>query len=212
MTRHKVFSALVLRVRDCGESNREASFLTAEEGIIYAFLYGGPKSSLRAHVSPFNRGALYLYHDPIRNSYKVTDFDVQSWKPGIRELYERTEAAFAIAETILAGSGGGGEWAETYSLADGILEALNDAPPELSRRLRSYFLWKWTAALGVQPDMTDYALPLSAASRRYLSALNRTDAASLSRCTCSPETEQETHIFVTGLLSAIMGRRLPCWE
>ncbi|MDR2104051.1 MAG: recombination protein O N-terminal domain-containing protein, partial [Treponema sp.] len=81
MNRSFTYSALVLRVRSSGESNREAFFLTAEEGLIRATVFGGPKSKLRSHVAPFHRGTLWVYHDPIRDSRKVTDFDVQSWRP-----------------------------------------------------------------------------------------------------------------------------------
>ncbi|MDR1256680.1 MAG: recombination protein O N-terminal domain-containing protein, partial [Spirochaetaceae bacterium] len=79
MTRNSVCPALVLRVRPCGESNREAFFLTAETGVTRAYVYGGAKSRLRAAVSPFQSGDLYLYRDPARDSGKVTDFDVRRW-------------------------------------------------------------------------------------------------------------------------------------
>ncbi|MDR1286997.1 MAG: recombination protein O N-terminal domain-containing protein, partial [Treponema sp.] len=110
MARSFIYSALVLRVRSSGESNREAFFLTAEEGLVRATVFGGPKSKLRAHVAPFHRGTLWVYHDPVRDSRKVSDFDVQLWRPGIRESYERTMAASSLAETILAAYGGGGGW------------------------------------------------------------------------------------------------------
>lgn len=153
MVRSFTYSALVLRVRPSGEANRDAYFLTAEEGVLRATVFGGPKSRLRAHVSPFHRGTLWIYHDPVRDSRKVTDFDVRSWKPGIRELYERSAAAAAIAETILTAHGGGGSWAEALALADGALDALEGADESCCTRIFIHFLWNWLELLGLRPEL-----------------------------------------------------------
>jgi DNA repair protein RecO (recombination protein O) len=144
--------ALVLRVRSAGESNREASFLSAEEGIISATLFGGPKSKLRSHVSPFNSGTLWIYRNPARDFRKVSDFDVLSWRPGLRELYERSNTASLISAAILAGHGGGGAWKEALALANAVLDALDGADESCCERLYIYFLWNWAALLGHPGD------------------------------------------------------------
>jgi DNA repair protein RecO (recombination protein O) len=153
MSRSFTYQALVLKTHSSGESNRDAWFLTAEEGLIRATVFGGPKSKLRAHVSPFNRGTLWIYHDPVRDSRKVSDFDVQSWRPGLRELYERTMAADAMADTILASHGGGGSWEEALSLADSGLDALESADEALCVRIFIHFLWNWANILGLRPEL-----------------------------------------------------------
>jgi DNA repair protein RecO (recombination protein O) len=153
MSRSFTYQALVLKTHSSGESNRDAWFLTAEEGLIRATVFGGPKSRLRAHVSPFNRGILWIYHDPIRDSRKVSDFDVKAWRPGLRELYERTMAADAIADTILAAHGGGGNWREALSLTDSGLDALENAGEDLCVRIFIHFLWNWANILGLRPDI-----------------------------------------------------------
>ncbi|MCL1812072.1 MAG: recombination protein O N-terminal domain-containing protein [Treponema sp.] len=140
--------ALVLRVRSSGESNREAVFLSAEEGLLSATLFGGPKSRLRSHVSPFNSGILWTYRDPAKDFRKVSDFDVQSWRPGLRELYERSNTASLIAGTILGGHGGGGAFAETFALANAALDALESADEACCERLFIHFLWNWAGLLG----------------------------------------------------------------
>ncbi|MDR3162105.1 MAG: DNA repair protein RecO C-terminal domain-containing protein [Spirochaetaceae bacterium] len=151
MPRTFTYSALVLRIRPTGESNREAFFLTAEAGILAATLYGGPKSRLRSHVSPFHRGTLWLYHDPVRDSRKVTDFDVRSWRPGIREDFRRSMTAFALAETVLASHGGGGNWTEALALTDRALDALEGADEGTCGRIGLHFLWNWAEILGIRP-------------------------------------------------------------
>jgi DNA repair protein RecO (recombination protein O) len=153
MARTFTYSALVLRSRLSGESNREITFLTAEEGLIQATVFGGPKSKLRAHTAPYHRGKLWIYRDPVKGFMKVTDFDVQIWRPGIRELYERTMAASALAEAVLTTHGGGGAWTEALSLMDGALDALDNADEAASRRILIHFLWNWAEILGQRPEL-----------------------------------------------------------
>jgi DNA repair protein RecO (recombination protein O) len=154
MPRSFTYSALTLRVRPSGEANREAWFLTAEEGVIRATVFGGPKSRLRARVSPFHEGKLWIYHDPVRDSRKVSDFDVRSYRPGIRELFERAMTADAAAETILASHGGGGNWREALGLAGDVLDGLEAANAGACSRMGVYFLWRWANILGARPDIT----------------------------------------------------------
>jgi DNA repair protein RecO (recombination protein O) len=152
--RNFVYHALALRVKPTGESNREAWFLTAEEGLIKATLFGGSKSRLRSQTSPFHEGKLMIYHDPVRDSRKVSDFDVQSWRPGIRECWERAMSAAAVAETILASHGGGGNWQEALELTSAILDILNGASAGACQRITVCFFWRWAQFLGVKPDLS----------------------------------------------------------
>jgi DNA repair protein RecO (recombination protein O) len=154
MSRNFTCHALTLWVKASGESNREAWFLSAEEGLLKTTVYGGPKSRLRAYVAPFHEGKLWIYRDPVRDSNKVSDFDVQSYRPGIRELWERAMAADAVAETILSSQGGGGNWPEAVKLAGAVLDALNEAAAKVCSRIAIYFYWHWARFLGIKPDLS----------------------------------------------------------
>jgi len=158
MSRNLSYSALTLRVKASGAilggPAREAWFLTAEEGIVRATVFGGPKSRLRSLVAPFHSGILHIYHDPVRNSGKVSEFDVTSYRTGLHELWERAMTAGAAAETILASHGGGGAWAEAFKLAENILDALDTSDAALSSRIGIYFLWQWARILGARPDLS----------------------------------------------------------
>jgi len=153
VSRTAVYNALVLRNRPSGESNSEVTLLTAEEGIIKATVFGGAKSKLRAHTAPYNSGQVWIYRDKAKEYAKLSDFDVQSWRPGLRELYDRTMAAGAAAETILSSHGGGGEWEETIKLAAQTLDTLENANEELCSRLLVHFLWRWAHLLGIKPHL-----------------------------------------------------------
>jgi DNA repair protein RecO (recombination protein O) len=151
MSRNLRYSALILRSRQSGESNREVWLLTAEAGVVRVTVFGGPKSKLRAYASPFHSGQAWVYHEPVKDTRKLSDFDVQSWRPGLREMYERVTAADAIAETILASHGGGGNWAGALSLAEAALDALALANGETCERIVVWFMWQWIDFLGLLP-------------------------------------------------------------
>ena len=153
MTRTAIYSALVLRCRPSGESNSEVTFLTSEEGVMKATVFGGPKSKLRAHSAQYNSGQAWIYHDPVKDYRKLSDFDVHSWRPGLRELYDRTMTAGGIAETILSTHGGGGDWGIAMKLAMETLDALDNANEELCPRLLVHFLWRWAGFLGIRPQI-----------------------------------------------------------
>lgn len=153
MSRSSTHEALVLSVRLSGESNREAVFLTGDGGLMRATVFGGAKSRLRAYVEPYHSGELLIYRDPVKDFRKVSDFNVRSWRPGIREVLERSYAAAAVAETVITGHGGGGDWEAALSLCEETLDALDIASEETSRRTLTRFLWKWTALLGARPEL-----------------------------------------------------------
>jgi len=153
LSRTAFYTALVLRSRPSGESNSEVTLLTDEEGIIKATVFGGAKSKLRAHCAPFNSGRIWIYRDKSKEYGKVCDFDVHSWRPGLRELYERTVTASAIADTIISSHGGGGDWAAVFKLTADTLDALENANDEFCERLLVYFLWQWSDFLGIQPQL-----------------------------------------------------------
>jgi len=182
MPRSFTYSALTLRVKPSGQSNREAWFLTAEEGIVRATVFGGPKSRLRSRIAPFHEGTLWIYHDPVRDSRKASDFDVQSYRPGIRELYERAMTADALAETILASHGGGGGWPAAMKLAGSVLDALDEADTAFCSRLGVYFLWHWADILGVRPELPGGEdRPLKAAASAC--------------CSCDAEARRESALW-----------------
>jgi DNA repair protein RecO (recombination protein O) len=227
MIRLFTYSALILRVRSSGESNREAWILTTQEGILRATVFGGPKSKLRAYVEPYHQGKLWVYLDPIRDSRKITDFDVHSWKPGIREKYERSAAAAAIADTILSAFGGGGNWEEAFSLANASLNAMEGADESCCIRIFIHFLWNWADILGVRPEMGDpeatacdpaenevpwEQVSLGPGARRWLEAVQDLDPSLLARYTLDEASARQARHFVTAVLADALGRRLKTWD
>ncbi len=149
---------MVLRVRQSGESNREAFFLTAESGLIRATVFGGAKSRLRSFVSPFHEGTLWAYHDTVKDFLKVTDFDVRQWRPGLRERYGRAMAAAAVSETVSVSHAGGGNWAAALNVASQTLDALDAAEDNMVARIFCQFLWNWNDLIGEKPPLGECSL------------------------------------------------------
>jgi DNA repair protein RecO (recombination protein O) len=173
------------------EANSEVTLLTAEEGIIKATVFGGPKSKLRAHSAPYNSGQVWIYHDSSKDYRKLSDFDVHSWRPGLRELYDRTMAAGGLAETILSTHGGGGEWGTALEMAVMTLDALESANEELCPSLLVHFLWRWAGFLGIQPQVECCSSCGNEAANSPLWFSSRENTVFCGNCVSSsvPETE-----------------------
>jgi len=184
MSRTAILTALVLRSRASGEANSEVTLLTAEEGIIKATVFGGAKSKLRAHCAPNNSGQVWVYRDKAKDYAKLSDFDVHSWRPGLRELYDRTMAASAIAETILSSHGGGGDWGIAVELAAETLDKLETADEELCEKLLVHFLWQWADFLGIMPPDINI----------------------------NSKSVSEVKAITTNLLTEAIGKRLKSWD
>ena len=206
MNRNRILTALVLRVRPFGENAREGFFLTREDGLLRATVYGGAKSKLRAYVSPFNSGILYLYHDPLRDTNKVTDLDCQNWRPGLREMYERTMTADEIAKTVLAGIGG--SFDEALQTVEESLNALENAPLSRIRPLLIHFWWRWANVLGIRPGLHDlqegfdpgHRPLLGEGAARWLTATATVSPAQTARFTMDAQSEHEAAAFCRALL------------
>jgi DNA repair protein RecO (recombination protein O) len=186
--------------------------LTAEEGIIRATVFGGAKSKLRAHSAPYNSGQVWVYRDPAKDYGKISDFDVQFWRPGLRELYERTMAAGGVAETILSSHGGGGEWGTAMKLATETLDTLENANEELCGRLLIHFLWRWSGFLGIRPHQDEELLNLSPGCRKWLAAVEELEPSALHRYSMDNKSFNEAKSFATAVMTNALGKRLSSWD
>ena len=241
MSRNLSYHALILRSRPSGESNRDVWLLSQEAGLLRVTVFGGPKSRLRSYASPFHSGQAWVYHEPVKNTFKLSDFDVNSWRPGLREMYERAIAADAVAETILASHGGGGNWGRALSLAQEALDALAAADEETCARIVLWFLWQWTDFLGLRPEFdTSCCLCGNPAPRRYsvseggmvcdscsggssgfveagsgcchwLETTRRINPDQLVRHTLDKKSFREAKALATAILAEAIGKRLEGW-
>lgn len=155
MNRNFRTEAVILSARQFGEDNRIITLLTPDKGVIDAVLYGGRKSKLRALVSPFHSGTIWLYNDETRHSLKITDFEVNAYRPTFREdLYKNCVAAFC-AELVIKTKGGNsdGEYAMQWKLVNGFFDGLDLSSRKDAEIGTLRFIWRYLMFLGVQPDI-----------------------------------------------------------
>ncbi len=153
MNRSSSAEALILSIRPAGEGHREAQLITPENGLFRAFVYGGSRSKLKSLVSPYHSGRIWLYTDTVRQTVKITDFDVVSFRPSIRENLYKTWAAALCAELVTKTWGGEkGQFAGTFTLVRGFLDGLGRCDETDGRIGLLPFLWRYLSLLGLSPD------------------------------------------------------------
>ena len=151
MNRSSCSDAIILSLKPLGENNSSVTLLTPDNGIIYAVLYGGPKSRLRSLVAQWNSGKVWLYENPEKNQIKISDFEVTNYHATFSQNLYKSYAASLAAElaikTRCAGSA-----AQCHRLVSGFLDGMELCDEEQSRLGLLRFLWRYLELLGVQPS------------------------------------------------------------
>lgn len=151
MNRSTSTSAIVLSLHPLGENNSSVTLLTPDNGIVYAVLYGGPKSRLRSLVAQWNSGKVWIYDNHEKNQIKISDFEVTnyhaSFSTNLYKLYAASLAAELAIKTRCAGSS-----EQCFRLVSGFLDGMELCDEEQSRLGLLRFLWRFLELLGVQPQ------------------------------------------------------------
>ncbi len=146
--------ATVISVKQTGDNFSTVTLLSETEGIIFATLYGGPKSKLKSLVSSWNTGIAYLSNSKIGNNFKISDFDVKKYHLSFRESIEKNCAASIAAEIAIKTKCAGNNtffWKLFTGFIDG-LEYCTTAEQCSVGLLR--FFWRYLELAGVRPDAT----------------------------------------------------------
>ena len=150
--RNKKSNAIILSVKDSGETNRIVTALTQDFGIIYLTLYGGPKSKLKSYVQTFNSGILYFYDDELKHSKKISDFDVKnshySFRSNLYKLYAANLACEIVLKTKCAG-----DYFYSFKYLSGFLDGLELSDENECKIGTVRFLWRYLHLLGTNPNI-----------------------------------------------------------
>lgn len=150
--RNKKSKAIILSVKDYGETNRSVTALSPDFGIIYLTLYGGPKSKLKSYVQTFNSGILYFYDDELKHSKKISDFDVKnshySFRSNLYKLYAANLACEIVLKTKCAG-----DYFYSFKYLSGFLDGLELSDENECKLGTVRFLWRYLHLLGTNPDI-----------------------------------------------------------
>jgi DNA repair protein RecO (recombination protein O) len=127
MFRHSFSQVIVLHVYNIGEYHRGITLLTPEQGIISAIAHGAKKikSRFRSVAETFTLARVYLYYDPVKQSYKITDMEAVETFPGIRQSLVRFYTASLWTEIVIKSFGGGGHGPELFELLAQCLRQIN---------------------------------------------------------------------------------------
>lgn len=156
MSRHWNTEALILQIKPMGEQNRSVAILSRSRGLIWATLYGGPKSKMRSLVSPFHTGKIYLYTDEVKQATKISDFAVTSFRPEIRENLFKSCAANLCSELVIK-THGGGDLEQLWLYVNSFLDGLCLVDELASRHALLRFLWRFLSTMGMQPNPCECA-------------------------------------------------------
>ncbi|MCX7028882.1 MAG: DNA repair protein RecO [Spirochaetes bacterium] len=146
--------AIVIRRERMGESHKGLVLLTADLGLVHAAAYGAWKmhSALRTGSEPFAHSLARLYHDPVKNTYKVTDLEVRESFEGLRTDLGRIEAASLWAEVVLKSIAAGETTGGLYRLLLACLRALEAGGADRAPYATAQFLWRFLDLAGYRPD------------------------------------------------------------
>lgn len=154
MNRNLRTDSIILRSRRIGELHKGLTILTRLYGIIDAIAYGAGKgkSKLVGMVDPFSLLYLYLYYDPVKDNYKISDIEQKRIFPDIRSELGKFYIASFWSELILRSFSGGGESELIYPLLAGSLAELNRADKAGQTLILIQFVWRYLGIAGFRPD------------------------------------------------------------
>ncbi|RPJ05203.1 MAG: DNA repair protein RecO [Spirochaetaceae bacterium] len=113
---------LILGTNRIGEIHKGIQLFTREQGILHLIAHGAYKTKgrMRALSETFSHITAFVYHDPVRDSYKLTDAEAISVWSSFRSSIAKFYAASLFAEMAVKSYAGGASNAELYDL---VLEA-----------------------------------------------------------------------------------------
>lgn len=157
MFRSSFSPAIVLRKNRVGEMHKALTLLTPEAGLVSAIAHGAykMKSRLRLASEPFGYVRVYLYHDPVKEQYKITDLESIDLFESIRTSVAKFFTASLWAEATLKSFAGGDSFRDLFDLLREALHLLDTSPAGGETRVSMQFLIRFLSLLGYAPDLED---------------------------------------------------------
>lgn len=125
MDRNSNVQAIVLKTRKDGDSNRNLTLLTVDDGILEVRAFRARTSKTAPKAFQFQEGRFFLYNNPIKKQYSLKDVQLISSHDGIREDYEAIIDATLMVEFILRTRND--DMVNTYQLIARALDFLEDS-------------------------------------------------------------------------------------
>lgn len=147
---------IVLKSEKSGENHRLVTMLTESFGLIRALAFGasGSRSRMRATTSAFCRSEGELYHDPVKDLWRITDLNGLNLYDGVRGNLKKFYTVSFISEVILKTYGGGDE--RVFKLFSKTLDFIDRASNDDEiEKLLVLYLWRYLWMNGILPDLSE---------------------------------------------------------
>lgn len=147
---------IVLKSEKSGENHRFVTMFTESLGLIRALAFGasGSRSRMRATTSPFCRSEGELYHDPVKDLWRITDLNGLNLYDGVRENLKKFYTVSFMSEVVLKTFGGGDD--RVYKLFSKTLDLIDGSRNESEvEKLLILYLWRYLWMNGVLPDLSE---------------------------------------------------------
>ena len=154
--RNRICEGIILKNTRFGEIHKSVTLLTPDLGVINAIAHGAykGKSKLGGSTEVFSHATIYLYHDPVRGSFKITDIEPLAIFEDLRSNLTKYYIGSLWAEVIIRTYGGGGEYQAAYNLLSEAISLLDACESEKTDVVLSLFLYRYVESLGYMPDFS----------------------------------------------------------
>jgi DNA repair protein RecO (recombination protein O) len=155
MIRNITTEAVLLRRYRVGEIHKRVDLFTKEHGIIQAIAHGAYKtrSRLSGMTDPFSLALVYLYLDPVKSNYKITDIVIKDDFDNLRGNLSTFYYASFAAEVVLKSFGGGEQLIELFHLLVTTLQLLDGTKEAGALYILIQFLWRYIRMMGFLPPV-----------------------------------------------------------
>ena len=137
-----------------GEIHKSVTFLSPQTGILSAIAHGAykGKSKLGGVTEVFSHSRLYLYHNPVKNSYKISDVEPISVYTALRQDLAKYYVGSLWSEVIIRTYAGGGDYHSIFRLLREALSLLDTCEERRTDAVLALFLYRYVESLGYLPD------------------------------------------------------------
>ncbi len=156
MERNYCTEAVVLKTRRFGDFHKSVTILSPEKGIINAVAHGAYKgrSRISSITDPFCISVFDLYHNPVKDLWKITGCESRALNSRIRENLNAHYNAVFWSELILKSHSLGADFPAAYELFTSAVSCL-DRDNTSAAALTLQFLYRFLLNSGFISDFSE---------------------------------------------------------
>src|SRR6056297_1352136 len=143
---------VILKSYRVAEYHKGLVVLSPDLGIFHTTAFGAfkGKSKLSGVSEPFTDGAFLLYHDPVKDRYKVSEIIPELVHAGIRGDLERYYTALFWSELLVKSFAGGGDFNRLFRFVREGLQLLDGEGRH--EWINIQFMWRYLELIGFRPE------------------------------------------------------------